>query len=218
MASIEDYAVSSVPVLADLVRRVLGESGLIALPTESFYGLAVAPFDEQALAKLWQIKGRSQGKPILVLIGDRSQLEPFVRSVPRAADVLINAFWPGPLTIVFAAAHGLSNAVTAGTGSVGIRLSAWQPLIDLLRRVGPVTGTSANREGMPPPRTAEEVQDSLGDAVDLIVDAGPTAGGPPSTVIDVRGPIRIIRNGTIERAVIAARLADHGLHLDTDSR
>lgn len=218
MASIEDYAASTVPVLADLVRRVLGESGLIALPTESFYGLAVAPFNEQALAKLWQIKGRSQGKPILVLIGDRSQLEPFVRSVPRAADVLMNAFWPGPLTIVFAAPHGLSNAVTAGTGSVGIRLSAWQPLVDLLRRVGPVTGTSANREGMPPPRTAEEVQYNLGDAVDLIIDAGPTPGGPPSTVIDVRGPIRIIRNGSIERAVIAARLADHGLHLDTDSR
>jgi L-threonylcarbamoyladenylate synthase len=218
MATIEDYAVSTVPILADLVRRVLGESGLIALPTESFYGLAVAPFDEQALAKLWHIKGRSQGKPILVLIGDRSQFEPLVRSVPRAADVLMNAFWPGPLTIVFAAAHGLSNAVTAGTGSVGIRLSAWQPLVDLLRRVGPVTGTSANREGMPPPATAEEVQYNLGDAVDLIIDAGPTPGGPPSTVIDVRGPIRIIRNGSIERAVIAARLADHGLHLDTDSR
>jgi L-threonylcarbamoyladenylate synthase len=218
MASIEDYAASTVPVLADLVRRVLGESGLIALPTESFYGLAVAPFDEQALAKLWQIKGRSQGKPILVLIGDRSQLEPFVRSVPRAADVLMNAFWPGPLTIVFAAASGLSNAVTAGTGSVGIRLSAWQPLIDLLRRVGPVTGTSANREGMPAPKTAEEVQYNLGDAVDLIIDAGPTPGGPPSTVIDVRGPIRIIRNGSIDRAIIAARLADHGLQLDTDSR
>ena len=217
MASIEDYAVSTVPVLADLVRRVLGESGLIALPTESFYGLAVAPFDEQALAKLWQIKGRSQGKPILVLIGDRSQLEPFVRSVPRAADVLMDAFWPGPLTIVFAAASGLSNAVTAGTGSVGIRLSAWQPLIDLLRRVGPVTGTSANREGMPAPKTAEEVQYNLGDAVDLIIDAGPTPGGPPSTVIDVRGPIRIIRNGSIDRAIIAARLADHGLQLDTDS-
>jgi L-threonylcarbamoyladenylate synthase len=218
MATIEDYAASTVPVLADLVRRVLGESGLIALPTESFYGLAVAPFDEQALAKLWHIKGRSQGKPILVLIGDRSQLEPFVQSVPRAADVLMNAFWPGPLTIVFAATNGLSNAVTAGSGSVGIRLSAWQPLVDLLRRVGPVTGTSANREGMPPPRTAEEVQYNLGDAVDLIIDAGPTPGGPPSTVIDVRGPIRVIRNGSIERAVIAARLADHDLHLDPDSR
>ena len=218
MASIEDYAASTVPVLADLVRRVLGESGLIALPTESFYGLAVAPFDEQALAKLWQIKGRSQGKPILVLIGDRSQLEPFVRSVPRAADVLMNAFWPGPLTIVFAAASGLSNAVTAGTGSVGIRLSAWQPLIDLLRRVGPVTGTSANREGMPPPRTAEEVQHNLGEELNLIIDAGTTPGGPPSTVIDVRGPIRIIREGSLKRDIIAAQLAAHGLQLDPDSR
>jgi L-threonylcarbamoyladenylate synthase len=218
MATIEDYTASTVPVLADLVRRVLGESGLIALPTESFYGLSVAPFDEQALARLWQIKGRSQGKPILVLIGDRSQLEPFVRSIPHAAHVLMNAFWPGPLTIVFAAAPGISDAVTAGTGSVGIRLSAWQPLVDLLGRVGPVTGTSANREGMPPPRTAEEVQYNLGDALDLIIDAGPTPGGPPSTVIDVRGPIRIVRNGSIEQAVIEARLVDHGLHLDTDSR
>ena len=218
MATIEHYAASAVPVLADLVRRVLGESGLIALPTESFYGLAVAPFDEQALARLWQVKGRSEGKPILVLIGDRSQLEPFVRSVPPAATVLMNAFWPGPLTIVFAAALGLSDAVTAGTGSVGIRLSAWQPLVDLLRRVGPVTGTSANREGISPPRTAEEVQHNLGDALDLIVDAGPTPGGPPSTVIDVRGPIRIIRDGSIVRGAIAAQLATHGLHLDVDSR
>ena len=218
MAMIEDYAASPVPVLADLVRRVLGESGLIALPTESFYGLAVAPFDEQALAKLWKIKGRSQGKPILVLIGDKVHMEPFVRSVPRAADVLINAFWPGPLTIVFAAARGLSDAVTAGTGSVGIRFSAWQPLVDLLRRVGPVTGTSANREGMPPPRTAEEVQDNLGDELSLIIDAGPTPGGPASTVIDVRGPIRIIRDGSIERSLIGAQLADHGLLLDPQSR
>ena len=82
MARIERYAASTVPVLADRVRRVLDENGLIALPTESFYGLAVAPFDEQALARLWQVKGRSAGKPILVLIGDRSQLGPFVRSIP----------------------------------------------------------------------------------------------------------------------------------------
>ena len=218
MATIERYAISTVPILADRVRCVLGESGLIALPTESFYGLAVAPFDARALARLWQVKGRSEGKPILVLIGDRPQLEPFVRATPPAATVLMNAFWPGPLTIVFPAAVGLSDAVTAGTGSVGIRLSAWQPLVDLLRRVGPVTGTSANREGIQPPLTAEAVQHSLGDAIDLIIDAGPTPGGRPSTVIDVQGPIRIIRAGAIERGAIAAQLAAHGLHLNADSR
>jgi len=196
MATIERYVPSTLPVLAERVCRMLGESGLIALPTESFYGLAVAPCDEQALARLRQVKGRSEGKPILVLIGARSQLGPFVRSIPPAATVLMNAFWPGPLTIVF---------------------SAWQPLVDLLRLVGPVTGTSANREGKPPPRTAEEVQHSLGDALDLIIDTGPTSGGRPSTVIDAQGPIRIIRDGAIERGTIAAQLAAHDLHFYGDN-
>ncbi|THJ24731.1 MAG: threonylcarbamoyl-AMP synthase [Nitrospira sp. CG24E] len=218
MATIERYAVSTAPVLADSVRCLLKESGLIALPTESFYGLAVVPSDKQALARLWEVKGRSEGKPILLLIGERSQLEPLVRSIPYAATLLMNAFWPGPLTIVFPAAQGLPDAVTAGTGSVGIRLSAWQPLVNLLRLVGPVTGTSANREGMAPPRTAEEVQRNLGDRLDLIIDAGPTPGGQPSTVIDVRGPIRIVRAGSVDRGAIAMQLAAHGLHLEADSR
>ena len=217
-ATIEPYGASTVPVLAELVRRVLGASGLIALPTESFYGLAAAPFDEQALARLWQVKGRSEGKPILVLIGDESQLGPLIRSIPPAGRLLMKAFWPGPLTIVFPAAIGLSDAVTAGTDSVGVRFSSWEPLANLLRRVGPMTGTSANREGQPPSRTAKEVQDSLGDVLDLIVDAGPTPGGRPSTVIDVRGPIRIVRDGAIARGAIEAQLANHSLRLDEADR
>jgi L-threonylcarbamoyladenylate synthase len=217
MGLIERYGVSTVSVLAERMRRVLGENGLIALPTESFYGLAVDPFNEQALEKLWQVKGRSKGKPVLVLIGEGSQLNPFVRNIPPAATVLMNAFWPGPLTIVFPAARGLSDAVTAGTRSVGIRFSAWQPLCELLQQVGPLTGTSANREGMPPPTTAKEVRHYFGDALDLIVDAGPTPGGRPSTVIDVQGPIRIIRDGAIDREDIVAQLAAHGLSLDPDS-
>jgi L-threonylcarbamoyladenylate synthase len=217
MGRIERYGVSTVSVLAERMRRVLGENGLIALPTESFYGLAVDPFNEQALVKLWQVKGRSKGKPVLVLIGEGAQLNPFVRNIPPAATVLMNAFWPGPLTIVFPAALGLFDAVTAGTRSVGIRFSAWQPLCELLQRVGPLTGTSANREGMPPPTTAEEVRHYFGDALDLIVDAGPTPGGRPSTVIDVQGPIRIIRDGAIDREDIVAQLAAHGLSLDPDS-
>ena len=217
MATIERYNVSTVLALAERMRRVLGENGLIALPTESFYGLAVDPFNEQALVKLWQVKGRSKGKPVLVLIGEGAQLNPFVRNIPPAATVLMNAFWPGPLTIVFPAALGLSDAVTAGTRSVGIRFSAWQPLCELLQRVGPVTGTSANREGMPPPTTAKEVRHYFGDALNLIVDAGPTPGGLPSTVIDVQGPIRIIRDGAIVREDIVAQLAAHGLSLDPDS-
>ena len=218
MATIERYDASTVSTLAERMRQVLVENGLIALPTESFYGLAVAPFNEQALARLWQVKGRSKGKPILLLIGEESQLGPLVQTIPPAATVLMNAFWPGPLTMVFPAAAGLSDAITSGTRSVGIRLSAWQPLCELLRRIGPVTGTSANREGMTPPTTAEEISHSLGDALDLIVDAGPTPGGRPSTVIDVQGPIRIIRDGAIDRDAIVAQLATHGLYLDPDRR
>ena len=217
MTMIERYDASTVSALAERMRQVLGENGLIALPTESFYGLAVDPFNEQALVKLWQVKGRSKGKPVLVLIGEGAQLNPFVRNIPPAATVLMNAFWPGPLTIVFPAALGLSDAVTAGTRSVGIRFSAWQPLCELLQRVGPVTGTSANREGMPPPTTAEEVRHYFGDALNLIVDAGPTPGGLPSTVIDVQGPIRIIRDGAIVPEDIVAQLAAHGLSLDPNS-
>lgn len=218
MATIQRYNASAVSALAEKMRLVLIENGLIALPTESFYGLAVAPFNEQALARLWQVKGRSKEKPILVLIGEESQLELLVRNIPPAATVLMNAFWPGPLTIVFPAAAGLSDAVTAGTRSVGIRFSAWQPLRELLRRIGPVTGTSANREGMPPPTTVEEIYHGLGDTLDLIVDAGPTPGGQPSTVIDAQGPIRIIRDGAIDRDAIVARLAAHGLYLNSDRR
>jgi L-threonylcarbamoyladenylate synthase len=218
MATIERYHTSTVSVLAERMRRVLVENGLIALPTESFYGLAVDPFSEQALARLWQVKGRSKGKPVLVLIGDESQVKPFVRNIPPAATVLMNAFWPGPLTIVFPATARLSDEMTAGTHSIGIRFSAWEPLRELLQRVGPVTGTSANREGMPPPTTVEEIYHGLGDTLDLIVDAGPTPGGQPSTVIDVRGPIRIIRDGAIDRDAIVARLAAHGLYLDSNSR
>lgn len=215
MTTIEPYQVATISTLADRVRGVLAASGVVAVPTESFYGLGVRPHDELALAALRRLKGRSEGKPILVLIGDRRQLEPLVRMIPAAARCLMDAFWPGPLTIVFPAAEGLSDVVTAGTASVGIRLSAWPPLVDLLKRVGPLTGTSANREGATPARTAQEVLEQLSDAVRLIVDAGPTPGGLPSTVIDVCGSIRIVREGAIPRAIIAEQLNRHGFHLET---
>ncbi len=215
MARIEPYQVATISALADRVRGVLAASGVVAVPTESFYGLGVRPHDEQALAALRRLKGRSEGKPILLLIGDRQQLKPLVRAIPAAAAYLMDVFWPGPLTIVFPAAEGLCEAVTAGSGSVGIRLSAWPPLVDLLQRVGPLTGTSANREGATPLNTAQEVQAQLGDAVDLIIDAGPTPGGLPSTIIDVRDSIRIVREGATPRAIIAEQLNHHGLRLES---
>ena len=137
---------------------MLQRSGLVAIPTETFYGLGVNPFDARALDRLRAVKGREDAKPILVLVASINDLSAFVEHVPPAASLLIEGFWPGPLTILFPARASLPRALTAGTGLVGMRLSSCRPLCELLARVGPLTGTSANRAGAAPARTAEAVQ------------------------------------------------------------
>ena len=213
MAPIESYSPSTVERLSRQVASVLQRSGLVAIPTETFYGLGVNPFDARALDRLRAVKGREDEKPILVLVASINDLSAFVEQVSPAASLLIEGFWPGPLTILFPARASLPRALTAGTGLVGMRLSSCRPLCELLTRVGPLTGTSANRAGAAPARTAEAVQQALGDAVDLILDAGPTPGGLPSTVVDAHHSLRIVREGAIERSVIEARLHQRGFSL-----
>ena len=193
---------------------MLQRSGLVAIPTETFYGLGVNPFDARALDRLRAVKGREDAKPILVLVASINDLSAFVEHVPPAASLLIEGFWPGPLTILFPARASLPHALTAGTGLVGMRVSSCRPLCELLARVGPLTGTSANRAGAAPARTAEAVQQALGDAVDLILDVGPTPGGLPSTVVAVHHSLRIVREGALERSVIEARLHQRGFSLN----
>ena len=213
MASIESYSPSTVERLSRQVASVLQRSGLVAIPTETFYGLGVNPFDARAVDRLRAVKGREDAKPFLVLVASINDLSAFVEHVPPAASLLIEGFWPGPLTILFPARASLPHALTAGTGLVGMRVSSCRPLCELLTRVGPLTGTSANRAGAAPARTAEAVQQALGDAVDLILDAGPTPGGLPSTVVDAHHSLRIVREGAIERSVIEARLHQRGFSL-----
>lgn len=213
MAPIESYSSATVERLSRQVALVIQRSGLVAIPTETFYGLGVNPFDARAVDRLRAVKGREDEKPILVLVGSVNDLSSFVEHVPPVASILIEVFWPGPLTILFPARASLPLALTAGTGLVGIRLSSCQPLCELLTRVGPLTGTSANRAGAAPARTAEAVQQALGDAVDLILDAGPTPGGLPSTVVHAHDSLRIVREGVIARSVIEARLQQRGFSL-----
>jgi L-threonylcarbamoyladenylate synthase len=213
MAPIESYSPSTVERLSRQVASVLQRSGLIAIPTETFYGLGVNPFDARAVDRLRAVKGREDAKPILVLVASINDLSAFVEHVPPAASLLIEGFWPGPLTILFPARASLPHALTAGTGLVGLRVSSCRPLCELLTRVGPLTGTSANRAGAAPARTAEAVQQAFGDAVDLILDAGPTPGGLPSTVVDAHHSLRIVREGAIEQSVIEARLHQRGFSL-----
>ena len=122
-------------------------------------------------------------------------------------------FWPGPLTLIFSASPLLPEVLTSGTGSVGVRQPAHAGLALLLRQVGPLTGTSANRSGDQPARTAEEVQTTLGSEVDLILDGGPTRGGLPSTIVDTVSPIRLLREGPISRQQIETVLSMAGMAL-----
>lgn len=195
--------------------RLAQAGGVLAVPTESFYALSASvgstACQAEAIRRVGHIKGRADGKPLLVLIADQAQLASLVASVPRAATVLMQQFWPGPLTIVFPAAEDLPDELTAGTGTVGVRLSAYPILQEVLRRTGPLTGTSANRSGAPPARTAEEVGKAVGAEVDMILDGGPTPAARPSTVVDVSGAVRVLREGPIASAQILAVLAEAGL-------
>jgi L-threonylcarbamoyladenylate synthase len=199
--------------LSQAVNSVLQRGGLVAVPTETFYALAVNPFDETALNRLVTVKGRGEDKPILVLLDSLRTLSSLTTRVPSAASILMEAFWPGALTILFPARPSLAPALTGGSGLVGIRLSSCQPLRDLLLQAGPLTGTSANRTGAPPTQTARDVQQALGDDVDLIIDAGPTPGGQPSTVVEAGESVRLVREGVIPRIRIEEALRARGFSL-----
>ncbi|MGQ0667796.1 MAG: L-threonylcarbamoyladenylate synthase [Nitrospiraceae bacterium] len=213
MAVFESYSSSDLPRLAQSVSRIVHAGGIVALPTETYYGLGANPFDEQAIDRLLRLKERADGKPILVLIGERAQLVSLASEISPVANLLMDAFWPGPLTILFPAHPSLPHNLTAGTGTVGVRLSSCRPLIELLASCGPLTGTSANRAGGHPAQEAAQVLHELGPAIDLIIDAGPTSGGLPSTVVDAREPVRLIREGAITRQMLQNVLQTRGLSL-----
>jgi L-threonylcarbamoyladenylate synthase len=215
MATVHPFSLTTLPVLAPAVGSVIQGRGLIAIPTETYYGLGASPFDAGAVDRLLLVKNREEGKPILVLIGEVGQLPLLAADMPRVGQILAEAFWPGALTMLLPAHPSLPSNLTAGSGLVGVRLSSCVPLTELLKQTGPVTGTSANRSGSPPATTAEQVQQELGREIDLILDAGRTPGGLPSTVVDIRQPIRLVREGTITRQTIRNVLETHGIELST---
>lgn len=185
-------------------RQVLSSGGVLALPTETFYALAVNPWDEAALDRLFALKARPPEKPVLVLISGPEQLPQMAREVPEAAARLLAAFWPGPLTLILPARPGLPARLTGGTGTIGVRQPR-QPLVCrlLAALAGPVTGTSANRSGREPLTAAVQVAGEFGDGVDLILEAGPCPGGLPSTIVDVTvSPPRLVRAGALAAAIL----------------
>lgn len=183
---------------------ILYSGGVVALPTETYYGLAVDPFNQDAVASLYQIKQRSRHLPVLVLVDGTGQLPAVAASVPQMYKKLIAHFWPGPLTLIFPAQAGICAQLTGGTGTVGIRHSPHTVPNRLLHLFGrPFTATSANISGMLPAVTAQEVQRIFGDQIDLILDGGSTPGGHGSTLVGINDSgLCCLREGQIAFAQI----------------
>lgn len=187
--------------------RVIQAGGIVAFPTETYYGLAADPFNEEALARLFTIKRRPASKPVLVLIQDRCQLDRLVKTRPPLFEPLMDAFWPGPLTLVFEALDQVPSLLTGNTNTVGVRVSSHDVARRLVDLAGnPITATSANISGSPPAVTAADVARQLGDTVDMIVDGGKTRGGHGSTIVGYRNnKLVLIREGVVPfREILAA--------------
>lgn len=178
------------PAAVAAVRETLAAHGVIALPTETFYGLAVDPFDPEAVARVFALKGRDAGKALLVVAASLAQAQELA-VIPDPWHHRLAAVWPAPLTVIFQARRPLPGSGT----TVAVRVPAHALLRALLAEVGPLTATSANLSGKPPALNPEEVRAMVG-TVDLLLDGGSTPGGLPSTLLDLtRTPPQVLRPG-----------------------
>ncbi len=192
----------------DAIKRggeIIRNKGVVIFPAQTLYGLAADALDPSAIKKIFDLKKRPASKPILVLIEKQEQIPDLVRSIPRAAKILMDRFWPGGLTLVFEASPALPQALTAGTGKIGIRIPAQVAALDLVKAAGrPVTGTSANLSGAPGCSDPGRLPRSMIQNADLLLDAGPLKGGPGSTILDITtDPVTILRKGSVSGQAIS---------------
>jgi L-threonylcarbamoyladenylate synthase len=201
----------SSPAGAGLAAQIAGAAallrrgGVIAYPTETFYGLGALAADGAAVARLLIAKDRPDGKPLPLLGAGLAQLEAVATFSPLARR-LAAALWPGPLTLVLTARPGLHPAITGGGGTVGVRITSGQVAAALaVAAGGALVATSANRAGEPPPTRADLLDPLLRSRLDLVVDGGETPGGAPSTVVAVVGEgLTLIRAGAVTREALRA--------------
>lgn len=179
--------------------KVILKGGIVAYPTETYYGLGVNAYDETAVKKIFEIKGRSLNKPVLVLIGAIEQLFELIEKTPSHLEKLIDRFWPGPLTIVFKASPKLPDILLGDTGKIGIRISNHIVArnLSLIAKL-PITSTSANISGKPVHTNALDIMREWGNRIDLILDGGELKNSHGSTIIDMsEDRLLLIREGDI---------------------
>ncbi|MDU2242484.1 MAG: L-threonylcarbamoyladenylate synthase, partial [Paenibacillus sp.] len=186
---------------------VLASGGTVAFPTETVYGLGADARNTAAVEEIFAAKGRPSDNPLIVHIADVSQLDGLVTEVNETARRLMEAFWPGPLTLVLPVAEGaVSPRVTAGLSTVGVRMPAHDVALRLIAAAGcPVAAPSANRSGRPSPTLASHVGEDLSGRIDGIVDGGPTGVGLESTVVEAGrdGVVTVLRPGGITAEQLA---------------
>lgn len=189
------------PHLVAQVAHSLHKGDVVALPTDTFYGLAVDPVNLRAVDRIYDLKARARHKPLSLLIADVAQAYELARGIDGAFDLLAERFWPGPLTIVVKAGGKLPLRVTANTGNVALRVPEAPICRAVVEELGlPITATSANLRGLPECTHAGCVRDQFGEKLPLIVDGGPTARSVPTTIVDLSGGANswmILREGAI---------------------
>ena len=187
------------PALVARAAVILRAGGIVAYPTDTFYGLAANPASVAAIQQLYRIKGRRVDPAMPLIAAGIEQVEACAGALSPLARRLVERLWPGPLTIVIPAWAGLADAVHAGTGTVAVRVPAHPTARALAAACGwPITSTSANRSADPAPTTPADVRLTLGASLDAIIDGGALPGGLPSTIVDVTGlEPRLVRAGAV---------------------
>lgn len=186
--------------------EILKQGGLVAFPTETVYGLGANALDEKAAKKIYEAKGRPSDNPLIAHIADFNDIQPLVSCIPELGKKLAEAFWPGPLTLIFPKSGLVPYGTTGGLDTVAIRMPSEAAAAELIRLAGiPVAAPSANTSGRPSPTAAEHVRQDMDGRIDMIVDGGPVGIGVESTIVDVTGEIPVLlRPGAITMEMLEA--------------
>ena len=195
---------------ADEAAEIIKTGGLVAVPTETVYGLAGNGLDEEAVKQIYEVKGRPQVKPLSLMVPGAEAMDRYCEDVPQGARLLAERFWPGPLTIVLKAKDFIPSIVLAGGDTVGLRCPDHPMTLELLKKAGvPFAAPSANPSGEESPKTAQKVWDYFSGKIEGIIDGGECGIGRESTIISMaQKPYRILRQGALAEKEIASALTE----------
>jgi L-threonylcarbamoyladenylate synthase len=199
MSKTEIYSLDDFETAVDAAAVALKSGKIVAFPTETVYGLGASITDESAVLKIYEAKGRVPEKPLSILLSTAEDMNKIAAEIPEDAKKLANEFWPGPLTIILKKRAEISDKITAGKDTVGLRVPAHPATLEIVRRAGPLACPSANKSSSREPKSADDVFSDLNGKIDLLIDGGETKIQKPSTIVDLTvSPPKILRKGGLE--------------------